>query len=257
MADLFERVVCAVDGSEQSLAAIPALERLLPAGRRLQLVCAVEPDVVFAPGGGAAGATAAEAATRAVSRALARVAPGRDVAARPLVGPPVETVLATLGELDATLVAFAASERGRLVGILTGAFGSALLHRAPTAVLALRPPAVLASFPASIACGVDGSPASLRGLDAALELQGRSHAALQVVAVADGRVDPAALRVDLAFEFPFVEVVAAEGHPARALAAARADLLVVGSRGLTGLLALGSVSERVAHEAQTSVLVVR
>src|ERR671910_493381 len=40
-------------------------------------------------------------------------------------------------------------------------------------------------------------------------------------------------------------------------AAIEADLLVVGSRRLHGLKALGSVSERVAHEAQCSVLVVR
>jgi nucleotide-binding universal stress UspA family protein len=38
---------------------------------------------------------------------------------------------------------------------------------------------------------------------------------------------------------------------------ADADLLVVGSRGLDGFRALGSVSERVAHEASCSVLVVR
>ena len=36
-----------------------------------------------------------------------------------------------------------------------------------------------------------------------------------------------------------------------------ADLVVVGSRGLHGLKALGSVSERVAHQARSSVLVVR
>lgn len=257
MADVFDRAVCAVDGSEASLAAIPALERLLPLDRRLALVCAVEPDIVFAPRGEAASATAAEAATRAVSRALARVAPGRDVAARPLVGPPVETVLATLAELDATLVAFAAGSRSRLAGILAGAFGSSLLHRAPTAVLALRPPASLAAFPSTVACGVDGSPASLRALDAAVALADRCRAALRVVAAADGRVDPDALRVDLAFEFPFVEVVASAGPAAHALAATPADLLVVGSRGLSGVLALGSVSERVAHEAATSVLVVR
>jgi nucleotide-binding universal stress UspA family protein len=35
------------------------------------------------------------------------------------------------------------------------------------------------------------------------------------------------------------------------------DLLLVGSRGLHGLRALGSVSERVAHRAACSVLVVR
>ena len=40
-------------------------------------------------------------------------------------------------------------------------------------------------------------------------------------------------------------------------ASAGADLLVVGSRGVHGLCTLGSVSERVAHRAACSVLVVR
>ena len=40
-------------------------------------------------------------------------------------------------------------------------------------------------------------------------------------------------------------------------ASADADLLVVGSRGLHGVKALGSVSERVAHQARCSVLIVR
>ena len=35
------------------------------------------------------------------------------------------------------------------------------------------------------------------------------------------------------------------------------DLLVVGSRGLRGLRALGSVSERIGHRASCSVLVAR
>ena len=48
-------------------------------------------------------------------------------------------------------------------------------------------------------------------------------------------------------------------EPVRALVAASADadLLVVGSRGLDGLRALGSVSERVAHRARCSTLIVR
>ena len=40
-------------------------------------------------------------------------------------------------------------------------------------------------------------------------------------------------------------------------ASLKADLLVLGSRGLKGLGALGSVSERVGHHAACSVLVVR
>jgi nucleotide-binding universal stress UspA family protein len=50
-----------------------------------------------------------------------------------------------------------------------------------------------------------------------------------------------------------------EQQPVHALveASAGADLLVLGSRGLHGLASLGSVSERVASRAHSSVLVVR
>jgi nucleotide-binding universal stress UspA family protein len=54
-----------------------------------------------------------------------------------------------------------------------------------------------------------------------------------------------------------VEVADHAPVPALVEAAACADLLVVGSRGLHGLRALGSVSERVAYQAGCSVLVVR
>jgi nucleotide-binding universal stress UspA family protein len=50
-----------------------------------------------------------------------------------------------------------------------------------------------------------------------------------------------------------------EQKPLRALveASGSTDHVVVGSRGLHGLAAVGSVSDRVAHEAACSVLVVR
>lgn len=57
----------------------------------------------------------------------------------------------------------------------------------------------------------------------------------------------------------FREAVVDKRSPVDALVSASesADLVVVGSRGLHGLQALGSVSERIAHRAHSSVLVVR
>jgi nucleotide-binding universal stress UspA family protein len=56
-------------------------------------------------------------------------------------------------------------------------------------------------------------------------------------------------------------VVEPGGKPAERIAEAarddRAGLVVIGSRGLGGLKALGSVSERVVHAAPCSVLVAR
>jgi nucleotide-binding universal stress UspA family protein len=48
-----------------------------------------------------------------------------------------------------------------------------------------------------------------------------------------------------------------EPVPALVAAAADADLLVVGSRGLHRFKSLAWVSERVAHQARSSVLIVR
>jgi len=50
-----------------------------------------------------------------------------------------------------------------------------------------------------------------------------------------------------------------EREPVEALldAAGTCDLLVLGARGLRGVRALGGVSERVAHRASASVMVVR
>ena len=54
----------------------------------------------------------------------------------------------------------------------------------------------------------------------------------------------------------FFSPTEAPNYPVPALTDVDADLIVVGSRGFHGVRALGSVSERVAHRADCSVLVV-
>ena len=109
-------------------------------------------------------------------------------------------------------------------------------------------------FPRSIVAGFDGSDSSRAALAVARQIADRSNATLRVVAAAGGEklpLDP-------------IREHAPDAHldhrpPLDALIeeSADADLVVVGSRGLHGLAAVGSVSERVAHQAKSSVLVVR
>ena len=54
-----------------------------------------------------------------------------------------------------------------------------------------------------------------------------------------------------------VEQLRGRAHDAIARVGDGVDLIVMGARGLKGAKALGSVSERVAHKAASSVLVVR
>jgi hypothetical protein len=102
--------------------------------------------------------------------------------------------------------------------------------------------------------GLDGSGESEAAATVAFDLRDRFGTALRVVVARGGKgVDPDS-----------VQRIAGEVEPdprppvdALVDASREADLLVVGSRGLHGLRALGSVSERIAHQAACSVLVVR
>jgi nucleotide-binding universal stress UspA family protein len=105
-----------------------------------------------------------------------------------------------------------------------------------------------------VVVGVDGSDEARAAAAVVGELRRRFAPTVRVLAASRGKeVDLEAARDTL----PGVEIV--DERPVDALldASRSADLLVLGHRGLGGLKALGSVSERVAHRAGCSVLVVR
>jgi nucleotide-binding universal stress UspA family protein len=154
----------------------------------------------------------------------------------------------------------------RAGGIMVGSAASAALHRSPVPVLVARWPPEGVEFPSRIVLASDGTPTS----DAAAELTARiagrygSH-----VAIVGARDHEAPFRAGLAEHATQIMAVTgtepvmldAPGHLHRAVADAARDfdaaLVITGSRGLSGLPALRSVSERIAHAAPCSVLVVR
>jgi nucleotide-binding universal stress UspA family protein len=154
----------------------------------------------------------------------------------------------------------------RAGGIMIGSAASAALHRSAVPVLVARRPPEGIDFPSRIVLASDGTPAS----DAAAELTARiagRHGSN--VAIVGARDHEAPFRPGLAEHATQIMaatgtepvILDAPGHLHRAVADAARDfdaaLVVTGSRGLTGLPALGSVSERIAHAAPCSVLVVR
>lgn len=245
---VLRRVLCGVDGS-------PAGEEAVRQGARLRAPDGLLLLVSVSPGARAPHAQAAlmldRRAEAALQRAEREVGPaGRE--SHLLVGDPVGGLLAAARDLAATLIAVGSHGTGRMAGILTGSVATALLHRAPCSVLVARPPHDPAAFPARIAVGFDGSAPARAALEVARGLGERLGA--EVVAVVAG---PRAAAVPAPGAPAAVQVDAREPVEALLDAARGCDLVVVGARGVRGLRALGSVSERVAHRARSSVLVVR
>ena len=248
---VFDRIICAYDGSEPSLEAARQAHRLRSELGSLEIDSVFEPPVVaYSPYGAPVIISEAERSAAAELAATQSLFP--DAATHLLHGTTVGRLLERLTECDATLVAVGATSRNRGVGIARNSVMTGMLHRARASVLVARP-FTTEGFPHAIAVGYDGSPAARRALTAGLDVAKRFDAGLRIiVAGADAEVDLdglAGLAVERDEHNSPVEALRAASH--------EADLLIVGSRGLHGLHALGSVSERIGHHAACSVLVIR
>jgi nucleotide-binding universal stress UspA family protein len=250
---VFERILIGVDGTKGSLDACRQIARLAEPSTTVEaaIVSLFTPATATALGADDLAERLEHTARTALTAAEAILGPHAEL--RRLQGLPVEALLDELKRMQATLLAIGPPEHDRIAEILLGGTGGELLHRSRCSMLLARPAPDLRSFPRSIVVGVDGSKPAARAYAVAEQLATRFHSELRGV-VADGGKH---VELDAIRGLPRVDVVA--GAPARVLveSAATADLLVVGSRGLHGLRALGSVSERAAHEASCSVVVVR
>lgn len=252
-ADVFGRVLAGVDGSQAGRDAAVQAARLVTPEGALELVTAVylidarlqgwpERQVAAAlelEGGPVVYEAAALAGPRATTRLVS--------------GPPLQSLLEEAVRYKATLIAVGTHGYSRLSEKLIGGVSGPLLQAAPCSVLIARPPKTNGSFPFAVVVGIDGSPGSLAALAAGEYLSDRFAVPLRAVLARRGDVDLA--RAER--RAPQLEVVDARPVDALVEAAETTDLLLVGSRGRHGLSALGSVSERVAHDARSSVLVVR
>jgi nucleotide-binding universal stress UspA family protein len=251
----FERVICGVDGSREGLEAVRQARKLALPDSELFLVSVSESHLAVHTG--FAAAEWAERLRRDAESALEQAATVAERARTLLLeGRAAESLLRTVAEEHATLVAVGSHEIARGAGMLIGSVATRLVHEAPCSVLIARAPSDGAAWPQSIVVGVDGSPSSLAAAAVGREIGDRLRARVRFVV---GRGAGAADLAPEELENCELDLTFSDAKPVPALirAAGRSDLLVVGSRGLSGVRALGSVSERVAHQATCSLLVVR
>ena len=251
---IFERVLVGVDGTAPSFEACRQAALLANPAAAIEAVAVVHLADAVQTGPAAAGVAdrlqrEAEVATARAIEIIGDRAERRFV--NGFAAPALRSEIASFG---ATVVVLGSHGHRRMTEIVLGGVATELLHTASCPVLLARRPTASTGFPSSVVVGVDGSEGGDAALAAAEHLAERFAASLRVIAAThDPAVDLATVRV----RYPHVEEVAAPPVDALVDASAESDLLVVGSRGLFGLPALGSVSERVAHESRCSVLVVR
>lgn len=252
---IFERVVCGVDHTEAGAVAARLAARVTLPDGSLTVVAVDDPTVAVHAGFALADVAEKvhEEAEAALAEGRAAAAPAHRVETRLLRGDALQCLLRELEREDATLAVVGSHGHSRAVGIALGSVTTHVLHEAPCSVLVARAPDELETWPRELVVGVDGSPESAAAASVARELAERFSARIRFVAATRDAVDvEAAAKIAPELELP-AERAVEELH----VLSQDADLVVVGSRGLKGIRALGSVSERVAHEALCSVLVVR
>jgi nucleotide-binding universal stress UspA family protein len=256
---VFSRIVVGIDGSQQALEAARQAALLQDVDGQLTLLAAWDILPVIAGGPTTIGrydfeeALQRTTAEKALFAARNYIAPYTAATGKLVRGTPGSQLLEEIERYEDTLIAVGSSGTGRLRGIVAGAVATEIVHKAPCSVLVARP--VDNGFPRRVVVGVDGSVESAAAYAAAHYIAERFGAELHAL-VAWGGKD---------INERLVATITDGAHddrcesPAEALVAAAegADLIIVGSRGLHGLRALGSVSERVAHTAPCSALVVR
>ena len=256
---VFARVLVGIDGSQQALEAARQAALLEDVDGELTLMSVWDTAPTVVGGTGTQipyyydEKLQRQAAERNLAAAEEHVRPYARTTTRLVRGTPVAELVREIEREQDTLVAVGSSGTGRLRGIVEGAVATEIIHKAPCSVLVAR--AAPVAFPKRLVVGVDGSIESAAAYAAAYFLAARFDAELLAL-VAWGRKGVDERLVHLITDGEHVDSHLAPGE-ALAAAAEEADLVVVGSRGLHGVRALGSVSERVAHSSVCSALIVR
>jgi nucleotide-binding universal stress UspA family protein len=172
--------------------------------------------------------------------------------ARVVRGKPVDVLRGERDELRATLVALGGRRSSRFLGVMLGDTGTELVHDAVCSALLACPAHNGPWRPRKIVVGFDGSTYALAALRSAEELADAHGGTVEVVAATGGEaIEHDAAWTERVDTWDPARPVAALVERSRSV-----DLVVVGSRGVHGIRAIGSVSERVAHQAHCTALVV-
>jgi nucleotide-binding universal stress UspA family protein len=258
---VFTNILCAVDGTRPSTAAVRMATCLAGPEGHLTLLAVT---AVSGSGVNRAAAISPSRVQGVLSRAE-RIAEEAGVPSKTVVdpgGPPVEAIFKRASHHD--LLAIGAPASSWLGGMLIGGVAAGALSRFTTPMLVVRAPFAGSLHGRRILVASDGGANS----DHIVELAGRlglSQGA-QVTLVnalgAESKMNPRGIQAQArALELMLPDASGACIEPGKprdvilnAATGTKAAMIVMGSRRLGGLRAFGSVSRRVVHDAPCSVL---
>jgi nucleotide-binding universal stress UspA family protein len=261
---VFADILCAVDGTRRSFAAVEQAAVLAGPKGHLTLLA-----VTAVTGSGAyQSAAIGPARAEGILDFAARIAHRAEVPSTVVIDPahpPSSVILDRASRHD--LLALGAPVTSRLGGMLIGGVAVDAVRLSPTPLLAARPmPDGEHGFAQRIVLASDG----LDGSDQLVELVGRlakaHNASVVLIHASDGepdfqrhRVEEQARRLEAALDAPGevrVEAAGAAEAIVRGAEQTAASVVVVGAHRRGGLKGLGSVSRQVLHDAHCSVLLV-
>ena len=270
------RIVAAIDGTRAGFEAARQAGRLVSPGGTVRLLAIADPyfaamntwagqrlvsaeEVVTSAGEHLGKQRLLERAAESVEDAHRQMREGRipdgvTVQCDVVEGQTHEVLMKASAE--ASVLALGSHGGGRMTGLVLTSTATDMLRHAQCSVLVARPPFDEDSFPRRIAVAFDGSEPALQALEIARQIAAQRGGTPEIVAVTAGRVPSGAVAPGPVGDIP-IEPLRGRAADAIAGVGEGVDLIVMGARGLKGAKALGSVSERVAHKAASSVLVVR
>lgn len=251
--------MCGIDPTDESLDAAAQAGRLVTDEGRLVLVGVANlatAGLVYMGAGAMIQSLVAETDS-ALERARAAIDDARSVDVESVKGLPPRDLIGEAERLGATLLVVGTHGRSRPLGALLNSVATTAVHETSSSLLVARGTPDPATFPASIVCGVDGSEQAAAGASVARALAERFDAAPRFIVAESGKNVDVELARGCVGDGGLLEVTDAKPVDALVEASEAAELIVIGSRALQGARAVGSVSERVAHEAACSVLIVR
>jgi nucleotide-binding universal stress UspA family protein len=258
----FGLIVCGVDGGPSALEAVRQAGALAGPNTTIELL-AVTDEWGSGPTAGALLSKRAAKAALAIATAVLSTSQA-SVICRSVAGHHTAETLLNESR-DADLLVLGRHGYSRVGGILTGSTATYILHHAEVPVLlAIKPPDDL-PFPGRILVAADGPDHPEDAVRVATHIAPRSGSSVTLLRIdwsdRANRPEVADAVAELQEKTgaqPVEILVGGDPHKqileyARSL---HVSLVVTGSRGLAGIRALRSVSERVAHESSCSVLVV-